>query len=114
MYSKRLLAAVAETLWTDPSSAATYAAACAFRTPEPQRAALVEWTICESGTPGGLLECPSACRSGSAGTRSHLRRELEPHTHREVVANSVDHDELTAALLLPHELEHVRVLRPDC
>jgi hypothetical protein len=35
------------------------------------------------------------------------------HTHRHVVANSFGDDDLTAALLLVHELKHVRVPGPD-
>jgi hypothetical protein len=38
---------------------------------------------------------------------------LNLHMHRGVVANSVGDAELTAALLLPHELEHVHVARAD-
>jgi hypothetical protein len=33
--------------------------------------------------------------------------------HRDVVANSVADAELTAAFLLPRELEHVQVARAD-
>jgi hypothetical protein len=32
--------------------------------------------------------------------------------HRDIAANSIGNYELTAALLLPHELEHVAVPRP--
>ena len=35
------------------------------------------------------------------------------HKHRDVVASSVGHDELIAALLPAHELGHLRVTRAD-
>jgi hypothetical protein len=54
-------------------------------------------------------------REAGAPERGHVsvaRPNLQ--MHRDVVANSVGDNELTAALLLPHELEHVRVPGPDC
>lgn len=58
----------------------------------------------------GGSEFRSACGAGAPEFGLVCVASSNLHMHRDVIASSFGDDELTAALLLHHELEHVGVL----
>jgi hypothetical protein len=82
--------------------------------PETAGAWLPLRTICESGA---TVASPSFPPPGGAGAPEFglvCVASSNVHMHRDVIASSFGDGELTAALLLHHELEHVGGPRPDC
>jgi hypothetical protein len=71
-------------------------------------------TSCESAATGGTPEFPSAWRSESTEFGVVFVADANQHMLRDVIACTIGDHELTAALLLRHEREHVGTLGSEC
>ena len=83
------------------------------RKPEPGATSLLVRTICESGATGGVSEFPLSSGARAAEFDHVFVASSNLRMHHDVTSNSFGADELTAALPLRQELEHLRARRPD-
>ena len=79
----------------------------------PVLASITSWTICESGATGGVSEFALSRGARAAEFEHVFVASSNLRMHHDVTSNSFGVDELTAALLLRQELEHLRAPRSD-